>query len=76
MAHDRRTLGDLGVGESAIVESYLDVGRARRCMALGLVPGAVVTVVRRAPLGDPVEYSVKGSRICIRRSDASSILIG
>lgn len=71
----RRTLGDLAIGESAAVASYLEIGPARRFMALGLVPGAMVTAMRLAPLGDPIEYAVKGSRISMRRSDASSIVV-
>jgi len=49
MAHDRRTLADLNIGESATVESFLDTVPARRFMALGLVPGAIVTAIRLAP---------------------------
>ena len=71
----RKTLDDLGMGESASVASYLETGPARRFMALGLVPGAVVTAMRPAPLGDPIEYAVKGSRISMRKSDASSIIV-
>lgn len=71
----RRTLDDLGYGETAAVASYLETGPARRFMALGLVPGAMVTAMRPAPLGDPVEYAVKGSRLSMRKSDASSIVV-
>lgn len=71
----RRTLDDLGMGESASVSTYLETGPARRFMALGLVPGAVVTAMRPAPLGDPVEYAVKGSRLSMRQVDASQIIV-
>ena len=42
----------------------------RRLLAVGMVPGAVVEVLRTAPLEDPVEYRVKGSDFSIRRRDA------
>ena len=42
----------------------------RRLLAVGMVPGAVVHVLRQAPLADPVEYRVKGSDFSIRRRDA------
>jgi ferrous iron transport protein A len=42
----------------------------RRLLAVGMVPGAVVHVLRRAPMDDPVEYRVKGSDFSIRRRDA------
>ena len=42
----------------------------RRLLAVGMVPGAVVEVLRRAPLDDPVEYRVKGTDFSIRARDA------
>lgn len=42
----------------------------RRLLAVGMVPGAVVHVLRQAPMSDPVEYRVKGSDFSIRRRDA------
>jgi len=42
---------------------------------MGLIPGVEVTAIRVAPLGDPVEFAVMGSRISIRRSDADAILV-
>jgi ferrous iron transport protein A len=42
----------------------------RRLLAVGMVPGAVVDVIRRAPMQDPVEYRVKGTSFSIRSRDA------
>jgi Fe2+ transport system protein FeoA len=47
----------------------------RRLLDLGFTPGSRVRVVRRAPLGDPVEYELRGSRICLRRSEAERIRV-
>jgi len=47
----------------------------QRLMALGLLPGMVVTVVRRAPLGDPVEFAFNGAEICLRQSEAADIWV-
>ena len=47
----------------------------KRMLDMGLVPGAEVTVMRKAPLGDPVEYSIKGTAIAMRRTDAESIMV-
>lgn len=41
-----------------------------RLMALGFTPGTLVRVVRRAPFGDPTEYELRGSRICLRSAEA------
>lgn len=44
-----------------------------RLRELGLVPGTKIRVVRRAPQGDPIEISVRGSRLAMRRSEARHI---
>jgi ferrous iron transport protein A len=69
-------LADLEPGAGARVES-VDPGSAigRRLLDLGFVPGTEVRVVRRAPLGDPVEYELRGYRLCLRRSEALQIRV-
>lgn len=47
----------------------------QRLMALGLLPGMVVKVVRRAPLGDPIELTFGGVEICLRQVEARDILV-
>jgi len=69
-------LGELPVGSRAMVTEVKGGGKQqRRMLDMGLVPGAEVTVIRTAPLGDPVEYRIKATAIAMRRSDASSILV-
>jgi ferrous iron transport protein A len=70
----RLTLAEVAPGAAACVES-VDSGSAlgRRLLDLGFVPGTQVRVVRRAPLGDPVEYELRGYRLCLRRSEALQI---
>ena len=46
---------------------------ARRLMEMGVVPGAPVTVVRSAPLGDPLEVRVRNYHLALRRSEAQTI---
>ncbi|AGB03757.1 FeoA family protein [Methanoregula formicica] len=47
----------------------------RRLFALGFVPGAPIESVRAAPLGDPVEYRIKGYCISLRKEDARLITV-
>ena len=55
------TLGDLNVGESGRVAGYAGGGNYRRqLLAMGLTPGTGLKIVRRAPLGDPVELEIRG----------------
>ena len=70
-----RRLSDIDLGESASIGGYLETAASRRFMALGLVPGASITAIRTAPLGDPIEYEVMGSRVAMRRSDAEGIVV-
>lgn len=44
-----------------------------RLEELGFVPGTLVEVVRRAPLGDPIEIDLRGYRVCVRRADAATV---
>ena len=71
---DERTLDALDPGESGVIARVDgDPAIARRLMELGLVPGTSVAVVRRAPLGDPIELSVGGLHLSLRRTEASHI---
>jgi Fe2+ transport system protein FeoA len=47
----------------------------RRLLEMGFCNGAVVQSVRRAPLGDPVEFSLRGYRLCLRLEQAGCITI-
>ena len=70
------TLADLEPGAGARVASVDSAGAlGRRLLDLGFVPGTEVRVVRRAPLGDPVEYELRGYRLCLRRSEALRIRV-
>lgn len=69
-----RTLDLLAPGESATIARLDgDPAIARRLMELGLVPGTTVAMVRSAPFGDPLELTVRGVHLSLRRTEARSI---
>lgn len=69
-------LSQLAPGQHAIIVRVGGNGQARRrYLEMGFVRGEVVRVERVAPLGDPVEYRVKGYHISLRRADAQHILV-
>ena len=73
---DAKHLGQLDVGESAILgKMALPEAASMRLQEMGLLPGASIRLVRRAPLGCPMEFEVAGSRLAIRVSDASNIFV-
>jgi ferrous iron transport protein A len=47
----------------------------RRLHELGFRPGTPLRVIRRAPLGDPTTYELRGSRFCLRRTEAERISV-
>ncbi len=70
-------LASLPPGSRARVLAVLDEASpvGRRLLDLGFTPGSRLRVVRRAPLGDPVEYELRSFRICLRRSEAERIRV-
>ena len=48
---------------------------SRRLLDLGFVPGTRVRVLRRAPLGDPTVYELRGTQLCLRRSEAARVWV-
>lgn len=73
---DTESLADLPLHhEAKILSVGGDRALRRRLMELGLVPGTPVKVVNVAPLGDPLELSVRGCRLSIRRRQAQALLI-
>lgn len=66
-----RVLDELESGERGVIAGIdCEPAVARRLMELGLVPGTDIEMIRRAPLGDPLEVSVRGLHLSLRRSEA------
>ena len=71
------TLFDLQDQESAVILALrLPEAVAARMMELGLFEGQRVTLLRRAPMGDPLEVQVAGARLSLRGADAKLIEVG
>ncbi len=69
-------LSTLTPGQKGVVTAIRTSGPLRRrLLDMGMVRGEVVYVERVAPLGDPVEYTVKGSHLSLRRKDAADIIV-
>ncbi|MCA9871923.1 MAG: ferrous iron transport protein A [Caldilineae bacterium] len=69
-------LTDLSPQDRAIIHEVRGRGALRkRLLDMGVIPGAEIAVVRVAPLGDPVEYLVKGYHLSLRRDEAAQIMV-
>ena len=68
------TLDQVRPGQSAIIRKVGGNGRSRRrYMEMGFINGETVFVERIAPLGDPIEYRLKGYHLSLRGEDARQI---
>ena len=68
------TLRDIAVGKSArVVKIHGDGPIKRRIMDMGITKGVDIQVRKEAPLGDPIEITVRGYELSIRKADAQSI---
>ena len=71
-----KTAADLKIGETGVVAFIAgNEQTVRRLIELGLTAGASITVKKTAPLGDPIELEVRGSRLSIRREQAQKIAL-
>ncbi len=69
-------LSQLKVGESAVLVALnLPESVQNHLMHMGFVPGALVTVLRRAPAGDPTVYLIDGMEIALRHETAEAIAV-
>ena len=68
------TLRNVGVGQTVTVSKITGVGAIkRRIMDMGLTKGTSVYVRKVAPLGDPIEVTVRGYELSLRKADADLI---
>ena len=70
------TLKELQIGKSAIVDAVGGAGALRQhFLDMGLIPGAEVTLVKLAPMGDPMELRIHGYELTLRLDDAAQITV-
>ena len=72
----KMNLGQLKAGESCIVDTVGGEGALRQhFLDMGIIPGAEITIVKFAPMGDPVEVSIHGYELTLRLDDAQKIAV-
>lgn len=71
-----KRLSELKPGERGIIIRVKGSGALRRrILDMGLVSGTEITVVRRAPLGDPIEFLLKGYNLSLRAEEAKHVYV-
>ncbi len=71
------TLDKLETGKDAIVQSINceDIALRKHIIDMGLTPGVEVTLIKTAPMGDPLEIRLRGYELTLRKADASKIVV-
>ena len=70
------TLGDATVGSTVVVTKIEgDSAYKRRIMDMGITKGSELFIRKVAPLGDPVEITVRGYELSVRKNDAQCVLV-
>ena len=70
------TLNDLSIGQSAVISSVGGDGALRQhFLDMGVIPGTEVTLIKFAPLGDPMEILLHGYSLSLRLADAEKIMV-
>jgi ferrous iron transport protein A len=73
----KKCMADLKTGEKGMLTGYSKKSKVYRqkLLAMGLTKGTKFTVIRMAPLGDPVEISVRGFKLSLRKNEAAALIV-
>ena len=74
--NEMKTLRDVAVGETVRVVKLAGAGAIkRRIMDMGITKGVDVYVRKVAPLGDPIEVTVRGFELSLRKDEAANVIV-
>ncbi len=69
-----KMLNEFSVGESGVIKTVSGEGKIRRRLFdMGVTPGAEVLLRKRAPLGDPLEITIRGYELTLRKTEAACV---
>ena len=69
-----KTLDTFAIGENGVVKSVTGEGKIkRRLFDMGITPGAEIHMRKRAPLGDPIEITIRGYELTLRKTEAACV---
>ena len=71
-----KKLDEFTVGETGLIKKVEGEGRLRRRLFdMGVTPGATVYLRKKAPLGDPLEITIRGYELTLRKSEAQLVVL-
>ena len=72
-----RSAAELSVGEAGLVANIVGTSDiSRRLLEMGITPGAEIRRLGTAPLGDPLEFELRGYRLSLRKAEARQVELG
>lgn len=71
------TLDQLAINDTALITKLntTNLSYRNKLLAMGITPGCKVTIVRKAPLGDPIQITIRGFQLCLRKVEAAGIQV-
>jgi ferrous iron transport protein A len=75
MKHMEKTLSNMAIGESCVIESFTDEVMKQKLLEMGCLPGEIITIDRLAPLGCPMAIDVSGYTLSIRMDEADHVIV-
>lgn len=71
-----KRLDEFKIGETGLIKKVEGEGRLRRRLFdMGVTPGATVYLRKKAPLGDPLEITLRGYELTVRKSEAELVIL-
>ncbi len=71
-----KTLDQFSIGETGVVKRIFAEGKIkRRLFDMGITPGASVYMRKKAPLGDPIEITLRGYELTLRKNEAICVVM-
>ena len=71
-----KTLDQFKIGETGLIKKVEGEGRLRRRLFdMGVTPGATVYLRKKAPLGDPLEVTIRGYELTLRKTEAQLVVL-
>jgi len=70
-----KRLSEIKIGKTVVIKSFEKDDLFIKLMEMGCVPGEIIKVEQKAPLGDPISISVAGYHLSLRINEANSIFV-
>lgn len=76
MKKEEYLLSELKIGSKSIVTNVLGEGKLRRRLFdMGVTPGAMIRIIKVAPLGDPIQIHIRNYELTLRKSEAELVVV-